>query len=184
MAMNSKNKKNPFLKLVVTLGLAIAPTTNLYAETYLTVDQAKQVMWEQTAMQKVPVKLTKEQMKSIKKASGTRVRDEVVHVWKTSTGGWFIVDQVVGKHEMIDFAVALTKDGKVKDVEVLEYRETYGSEVKNPKWLAQFFGKDYKTHFEIDENVKNISGATLSSVHITDGVNRLMHTWEQVLRHM
>lgn len=168
--------------MTMLFGLSVAQTTNLYAETFLTIEQAKQVMWESTAMTRIAVELTKEQRKSIIKTSGVRVPRSKVNAWKTNDGGWFIVDQVVGKHEMIDFALALTADGKVKDVEVLVYRETYGDEIKNPKWLAQFFGKDYKTHFEIDENVKNISGATLSSVHITEGVNRLLITWEQVLR--
>lgn len=175
-------KSNNLLNIAMLFGFSIAQTTHIYAETYLTIEEAKQVMLENIPMTRISVELTKEQRKSIRKTSGVRVPRSKINAWKTDDGGWFIVDQVVGKHEMIDFAIALSNEGKVIDIEVLEYRETYGGEIRNPKWLAQFLGKDYTTHFEIDENVKNISGATLSSVHITEGVNRLLITWEQILK--
>ena len=127
--------------------------------------------------------LTKEQMKSIKSASKVRVNSSDIKAWKTETGGWFIVDQVVGKHEMIDMAVAMTKDGKIKGLKVMTYVESYGDEVKHPKWLAQFTGLDHTSrHLKLDKQIDNISGATLSCRHITDGVNRWTHTWDQVLR--
>lgn len=40
-------------------------------------------------------------------------------------------------------AVALTADGKVKGLDVMVYRETYGHEVRNENGRAQFHGKDY-----------------------------------------
>ena len=112
------------------------------------------------------------------------MRHQKLHVWKTDSGGWFILDQVIGKHENIDLAVALFSDGKVKGFEILTYRETYGHEVINPKWQAQFDGKDYREILKLDRQIKNISGATLSCRHVTDGINRLMHTWDQVLRYL
>lgn len=178
-----KNRKT-ILNLTVLLGLISAPITTLHAETFLSVDQAKQVLWQDSAMKKIPVALTKEQMKSIKKASDTRVRSNKINAWKISDGGWFIVDQVIGKHENIDFAVAINKAGKVTGVEILTYRETYGSQVRNTKWLAQFLGRGAEKVLIIDEDIKNISGATLSSVHVTKGVNRLIHTWDQVLKNL
>ena len=154
------------------------------AETFLTINQAKQAIWQTATLTPVEVTLTKEQMKSIKKASKVRVRSNRINAWKTPNGDWFIVDQVIGKHENIDIAVGLTKDGKVKDIEILTYRETYGGQVRNPKWLAQFFGKDHTEHLILDNQIKNISGATLSCRHVTDGINRLTHSWDQILRHL
>lgn len=127
--------------------------------------------------------LTKEQAKSIRKASKVRVNYRNITAWKTAEGGWFILDKVIGKHENIDVAVALTNEGKVKGIEILEYRESYGHEVANDKWLTQFKGKDNSEHLKVDRQIKNISGATLSCRNITDAVNRLTHTWEQVLQY-
>ena len=66
----------------------------------------------------------------------------------------------------------------------MTYRETYGFEVNNPKWRMQFHGKNYTEHLKLDKQIKNISGATLSCRHITDGINRLSHTWNLVLQHL
>lgn len=170
--------------MALLLGLTQAPIAALYAETFLTVEQARQALWADTAMIQASVELTKSQMKSIAKASNVRVNRSKLNAWKTADGGWFIVDQVVGKHEMIDVAVALDATGKVKGIEVLTYRETYGDEVKNHKWLAQFHGRGSAEHLKLDKQIANISGATLSCRHITDGVNRWAHTWDQVLRHI
>ena len=158
--------------------------TELSAKTYLTPDQAKQVIWGSTPMTPVRVTLSKEQMKSIQSASKTRVRSNFLKTWKLDSGDWFIVDQVIGKHENIDIAVGLTKAGKVKGVEVLTYRESYGHEIRNPKWKAQLHGKGHEKVLRLDKDIKNISGATLSCRHIVDGVNRLTQTWYQVLRQL
>ena len=56
----------------------------------------------------------------------------------------------------------------------MDYRETYGSEVRNPLWRKQFVGKTLKDPFVLDKDIVNISGATLSSRHITDGVKKLL----------
>ncbi|MFT4718218.1 MAG: Na+-translocating ferredoxin:NAD+ oxidoreductase RnfG subunit [Rickettsiales bacterium] len=183
--MGTSYEAKKFIKLAaLILGITSSSTNALYAKTYLTVDQAKKVLLKDISTKTIEVILTKDQIKSIAKASKVRVNNNRLNAQKTENGGWFIIDQVVGKHENIDIAVTLTKDGKVGGIEVLTYRETYGGEVMNPKWLAQFFGKGNDEHLKLDEQIKNISGATLSCRHITDGINRLTHTWDQVLRYL
>src|SRR5262249_22988434 len=65
--------------------------------------------------------------------------------WKAQAAdkllGLFVVDHVIGKHLYIDYAVALDPTGRVMRVEILQYRESYGGEVREPGWLAQFVGK-------------------------------------------
>ena len=56
------------------------------------------------------------------------------------TQGWLIVDQVIGKSELITYALALDGKGAVISVEVLEYRESHGGEIKLPAWRRQFVG--------------------------------------------
>lgn len=166
------------------LTTTLLPVGRVYAQTYLTADQARKLIWGETAMTPQVVTLDKAQMKSIQKSSETRVRHNEIKAWRTPDGGWFILDQVIGKHENIDVAVGLEKDGAVRGIEILVYRETYGDQVRNPKWRAQFHGKDHSEVLKLDEQIRNISGATLSCRHITDGINRLTHTWDQVLQHL
>ena len=88
--------------------------------------------------------------------------------------GRVLVDSVVGKFEQIDYAVALDANGKVLSVEILAYREGHGSEVRMPGWRNQFVGKTAADPLRIGSDISNISGATLSCTHVTDGVHRLV----------
>ena len=88
--------------------------------------------------------------------------------------GRVIVDSVVGKFEQIDYAVALDAAGKVVSVEILTYREGHGGEVRQPAWRNQFVGKTAADPVRVGSDIANISGATLSCTHLTEGVHRLV----------
>ncbi|MEO7597600.1 MAG: FMN-binding protein [Opitutus sp.] len=162
--------------------LALAASTSGYAMTYLTVEQAQSVIFPQGKLNRAPIKLSSTQRDAIAKASGIRVRMTDLRVWRVEGGGWFIVDEVLGKHEFITYAVGLTAKGIVTAVEIMDYRESYGSEVRGEKWRAQFVGKTVAAPLKLDQDIKNLSGATLSSRHITDGVKRLLVTHDLVLK--
>ncbi len=153
----------------------------LRAETYLSIDEAQALIFPGKALTAAPFQLTKAQQKAIEHASSTRVRNLELRAWRSADGDWFIVDQVIGKHEFIDVAVGLDARGAVVGIEILTYRESYGDEVLNPRWRAQFYGRDHSERLELDAQIKNISGATLSCQHITQGINRLTATWAAVL---
>ena len=158
-----------------------------YATTYLTVEQAQKICFTNaTQFIAADVQLTPEQIKAIAKDSGIRVRLDTQKVWRAQDGdkflGWFIQDEVLGKHEYIQWVLALNADGSVRQVEILDYRETYGYQVRDEKWRAQFSGKQHGAPLKLDDDIKNISGATLSSRHLTDGVKRLLSFYELVLK--
>jgi Na+-translocating ferredoxin:NAD+ oxidoreductase RnfG subunit len=95
-------------------------------------------------------------------------------VWKASNGGYLYYDHVVGKHLLIDYTVAIGADGKVHRVDILNYRESYGGEVHDQSWLAQFVGKSSQNEVRVNSDIRNISGATLSSTHLTEGVKKVL----------
>jgi Na+-transporting NADH:ubiquinone oxidoreductase subunit NqrC len=66
-------------------------------------------------------------------------------------------------------------------LEVLDYHESYGGEVHLPAWRRQFVDKHHGSPLQLNGDIKNISGATLSCGHITDGVRRLLATYALVL---
>lgn len=107
-------------------------------------------------------------------------------IWKAEAGGralgFFIFDRVIGKHLYIDYAVALTPVGAVHSVEILQYRESYGGEIRSPSWLAQFIGKTSGSSLKINGDIRNIAGATLSSTHVTEGVKRILAAYGNRLR--
>ena len=96
--------------------------------------------------------------------------------------GWLIVDQVIGKSEAITYALALDSAGAVVSLEVLEYRESHGGEVRMPAWRKQFVGKTAGDAAELNREIKIISGATLSCRHLTEGVQRLLKWYQAVLK--
>ena len=147
-------------------GAALAAPAAAFATTYLTVPQAQAVMFPGQTLQPDPRDLTDAQVAAIKHEAGEAPLGRKLQAWRAPGGGWFILDQVVGKHEFITYAVALDATGAVKDVEIMEYRETYGGDVRNADWRAQFVGRKHGAKFKLDEDIRNISGATLSCRHI------------------
>ena len=144
-----------------------------FAATYVTAEQAQRLIFPGASITPAGLALTPEQRTAIEKASGLRLRKDP-QVWRVAGGGWFVVDEVLGKHEFITYAVGLTAAGAVKGVEIMEYRESYGGEVREAKWRAQFTGKTAAAPLKLDADIQNISGATLSSRHVTEGVRRIL----------
>ena len=153
---------------------------------YFTIRAAQQAMFPGASFAAHNLAFTPEQHRLIGKASGVGGFDKVQRVWEARSAsgraGWFIVDRVLGKHDMITYALALTPDGAVRRLEILEYRETYGGEVRNSAWRQQFVGKRFGAVLEVGKDIRNISGATLSSRHVTDGIRRLLVTYQVLLR--
>jgi FMN-binding domain len=125
-----------------------------YATTYFTVEQAQKAIFP-----------------------GASLTSAGANVWRTGGGDYFVVDKVVGKHEYITYAVGITAAGTVKQIEIIEYNESYGYEVRNASWRSQFVGKNAGSPLQLNVDIKNISGATLSSKHITDGVKRVLQRY-------
>jgi Na+-translocating ferredoxin:NAD+ oxidoreductase RnfG subunit len=95
--------------------------------------------------------------------------------------GYVIVDQVIGKSELITYALALDAKGAVLSIEILDYRESHGGEVRLAGWRRQFVGKTAADPVALNTDIKNISGATLSSRHLTEGVQRLLKLYQRSL---
>jgi hypothetical protein len=159
-----------------------AVSISAHATTYLTIEQAQQAMFPGKTMTSAPVTLSENQAAQITQSSGVRVFDRNIKAWKVEGGGWFILDEVVGKHDLITYAVGIDEQGAVKSVEILAYREAYGYEVRGAPWRAQFVGKTASSPLVLNQDISNISGATLSSKHVTDGIKRVLATYALALK--
>src|SRR5471032_1509124 len=139
-----------------------------YAVTYMTVEQAQTLMFEGSTLTRDTRTLTAAQVQAIESDSGVKVANVQVNAWRDQARGWFILDQVIGKHELINYAIALDATGAVRQLEILDYHESYGGEVHLPAWRRQFVGKRHGSPVQLNSDIKNISGATLSCGHVTD----------------
>jgi hypothetical protein len=174
--------KHDWIRWIAPATVLVAAATPGYATTYLSPEQAQQAIFPGARFTPANVRLTPEQVKTIERVSGVRVRLTEQKVWRASNGGWLIVDEALGKHEYITYALGLNADGTVRGIEVMEYRESYGYEIRNDVWRKQFVGKNSSAKLKLDDDIKNISGATLSCRHITDGVKRLLALYDVALR--
>jgi len=158
-----------------------------HATQYLSVEQAQRLSFpEATRFVEAHIVFTPANVAAIEQRSGQKVRTRGEQVWRAEANGrllgYFIVDYVIGKHEAIDYSVALGPDGRVKRVEILEYRESYGGEIANRDWLVQFAGKSSSDGLKPGSDIRIISGATLSSRHITEGIKRVLAIHDLFLR--
>ncbi len=159
-----------------------AISTSVYAKTYFTVAEAQQAIFPGEKLTPDFLTLSDSQAALIAKRTGQDVIHRQIKAWKVAGGGWFIVDEVVGKHELITYAVGLNPDGSVKQIEIMDYRESYGYEIRNARWLRQFAGKTAADPVMLNQDIGNISGATLSSRHVTEGVRRVLATYAVALK--
>ena len=171
-------------RIFVLLALVCTVST-ARAERYLTVDEARKLCFPSAdKFEEQTVRFTPEQKKAIEKKSGVKVRNlgNRFHIARQGTNvlGVLVVDHVLGKHEIIDYAVAITPAGGVAQVEILEYRESHGMEIRGEKWREQFKGKTAGSKLKLNDDIYNISGATISCRQITDGVKRVLATYDLV----
>ena len=168
---------NKTTSFIIPALFAVAP---VYATDYLSIEQAQRIIFPtgDEIFVEQDIALSAQQRKQIKKQAGVRQRAKVQPAWQVlqngKSAGWFLTDEVIGKHEFITYAVGISNSGEVIGVEVLSYRETHGGEVREKSWRDHFKGKHLGDPFKLDVDVPNISGATLSSRNLLDGVKRLL----------
>jgi transcriptional regulator of nitric oxide reductase len=88
--------------------------------------------------------------------------------------GFAAVGNVIGKDQPITFLVAIDPGDRLKDVDILVYREPYGGEVAYEAWRRQFRGKSAADSLRVGREIRTISGATISVHAVTLGVKRVL----------
>ncbi len=104
----------------------------------------------------------------------------VGHIRAASQKLDMMLSQSRGKSELFTFALYFTPEsGKIIDVDVLEYRESYGGEIDYPVFRKQFRGKSKPSQVVFRRTIRNISGATISSRSLTLAVHDLLVLYAQ-----
>ena len=163
--------------LITLAALATLPAT-AFAVDYLSAEQAAQAMFpEADRFEPRELLLDAVQLQKLA-AAGVPARSArwpLRLAWKGSALlGVVVIDAVVGKFELIGYAVGIGPEGSVRQVEILSYRESHGHEIRLPAWRRQFVGKSVAAPLRVGEDISNISGATLSCSHVTEGVRRIV----------
>jgi hypothetical protein len=165
------------------LAAAFAPVSIVVAAEYLSVDAAQKAVFpEGTRFDEVVLRLPPDQMQALLALSGPQPRRGSLRVWEVRKGndliGHLFVDEVVGRQDLITYALGIEAGGTLRTPEIMAYRESHGGEVRNAAWLRQFSRAHDLEHLRFRADIKNIAGATLSCEHVTQGVRYLVALWQ------
>ena len=163
---------------VLPIILGVLPASACAVD-YLSASEAEALMFPQAdEFAPVTVRFDNAQLQEVGKRAGIAARSAqwgvLVARQAKAPLGYVVIDNVIGKFELITYAVAVGTDGTIRQIEILSYRESHGGEIRLPAWRQQFVGKSVAGPLRIGADIANISGATLSCNHVTDGVRRIV----------
>jgi len=177
----------PFLAASGIAALVIPPAQVAIAADYMSVDAAQRGFFAQAdRFDEVVLALNSDQKRAVTQLAGPQPPHRSLRAWKAMRGndviGYVFVDEVLGRQDMITYAVAISASGKMTPIEVLSYRESHGGEIRGTAWRHQFDGRQGLDHLRFGTDIKNIAGATLSCEHVTQGVRWITALWQVTLR--
>ena len=172
---------------LISVAALMMPTSVVVAADYLTIDAAQKAIFPSAdSFEPLVLALTSDQKAAIAALAGPQPRHGSLRVWRAvragAEQGYVLLDEVIGRSDLITYAIGIGTDGRLSAVEVLSYRESHGAEIRNASWRRQFASRRELSELEFRTDIKNISGATLSSEHVTQGVRWLRALWETVLQ--
>jgi len=90
--------------------------------------------------------------------------DDAFYVIKEggSISGYIVVANAPSKFHQFDYYIVFNKNVDILKIEILKYRENYGAEICNKKWLEKFIKISTNNYVEYNRKVDGISGATIS----------------------
>lgn len=110
---------------------------------------------------------------------GRRIDDDTLVVLRVydaagALRGYAVQSEEIGKYRPITFMVGVTPAMAVRDVAVLVYRESRGGDVRRERFLRQYRGKSARDPIDVNRDIINISGATISVRSMNAGVKRVL----------
>ena len=110
---------------------------------------------------------------------GRRIDDDSLVVLRVyddrgTLQGYAVQSEEIGKYRPITFMVGITPAMTVRDVAVLVYRESRGGDVRRRRFLTQYRGKSSRDPIDVNRDIINISGATISVRSMNAGVKRVL----------
>jgi Na+-translocating ferredoxin:NAD+ oxidoreductase RnfG subunit len=177
----------PFLAGSGLVLAAIAPGPPSIAADYLTLEAAQKAVFASAQrFDEVVLALDPAQKQSVARLAGPQPPHRSLRAWKAMSGdellGYVFVDEVLGRQDMITYAIGIDNSGRVGTLEVLSYRESHGGEIRGSGWRNQFDGRRALEQLRFGTDIKNIAGATLSCEHVTQGVRWIRALWQVALR--
>ena len=160
-------------------------TMQAFANVLSTVDETLKVFFpDASSIDKEKHTLSPQDQEAIEAAGKVRLdRDEFQFYVAKKEGeilGYAIQDAVPGKWGLIYYMLHIDPQGKIKDTIVLAYEEKRGKPVAKRRFLKQFRGKTVKNKIKMMSDIRGVTGASISSRGMTDGIRKTLHVFNRL----
>lgn len=151
----------------------------MMAEVFMSEEDGVKIMLPKSErVRKDVIKLSPEKKAQIEERIGWKFPEESFEVYIGETGtqidGYALVQNTIGKHKPMTYMVGIDGKGHVSDIELLVFRESRGSEIRQKRFNTQYEGKTVQDPVRINKDIINISGATMSVRSMSAGIKRVL----------
>ncbi|HKU51485.1 MAG TPA: hypothetical protein VJQ25_03380, partial [Nitrospira sp.] len=113
------------------------------AEVFMSEDEGVKTMFPKSErVRKDLIKLNAEKKTQIEDRIGWKFPEEEFEVYIGETGtrvdGYAMVQNTIGKHKPMTYMVGVDGQGSVSDIELLVFRESRGSEIRQKRFNSQY----------------------------------------------
>ena len=149
------------------------------AEVFMSEEDGVKIMLPKSErIRKDVIKLSSEKKARIEERIGWKFPEQSFEVYIGESGdkidGYALVQNTIGKHKPMTYMVGIDSKGQVSDIELLVFRESRGSEIRQKRFNAQYEGKTVSDPVRINKDIINISGATMSVRSMSAGIKRVL----------
>jgi Na+-translocating ferredoxin:NAD+ oxidoreductase RnfG subunit len=151
----------------------------MMAEVFMSEEDALKVMLPKSErVRRDLLRLTPDKKSQIEDRIGWKFPEDSFEVYIGETGtqvdGYALVQNTIGKHKAMTYMVGIDQKGRVSDIELLVFRESRGSEIRQKRFNTQYEGKTVLDPVRINKDIINISGATMSVRSMSAGIKRVL----------
>ena len=116
------------IRWLAPVAIVAMVSADCIAVPYMSFAQAQALIFpEAKEFVAAPMTMTPEQIARIEKQSGVKVNSPNQRVSLSQvdgkTIGWFIIDEVLGKKELMIYGVGINLDSSVRQIQIINYRE-------------------------------------------------------------
>ena len=149
------------------------------AEVFMTEDEGVKIIFPKSErVRKDVIRLSSDKKSQIEERIGWKFPEEEFEVYIGETGtrvdGYAMVQNTIGKHKPMTYMVGVDGHGSISDIELLVFRESRGSEIRQKRFNSQYEGKTVLDPVRINKDIINISGATMSVRSMSAGIKRVL----------
>lgn len=167
-------------------GSSWAIIKNAYATVLISAENALQkLLPEATSTAKETKTISAEEIEKINKRARLKLDPATDNTFEFTVAkangeiiGYAAQDAVPGKWGLIYYMIAFKPNGQIKDVVVLSYEEQRGKPIAKKRFLKQFRKKSTKNKIRLMKDIKGVTGASMSSRGMADGVRKMTHVLE------